>query len=601
MNPSAVTTPPPVNEGAPTRLSAAVWRGKVTLLQIRRGVLDMSGGPQCYGGVPLDKSRFPQIIASSRTPLWSDETVAERRLQLGKVQNLRCAVRKMNGVVVPAGEIFSFWKQVGRTTARRGYAPGRELREGCVIPSLGGGLCQLSNALYQAALEAGADIVERHAHTRVVPGSASEAGRDATVFWNYRDLRFHFTTDIQIEAHLTGDELIVRFRATPTPREKAINPAPTPRRRIVLLDPVAHGCVTCGQTSCFRHESDIARNSRGEVAEKITFLLDEVWPEYQRYVSEMRGAGNVLGIAIDGTRWRLPRYAWDSAGFSQVETATVETLWRSLEARRLRGAAPAQVRAAQLQGAERLALRLAERALAVDTRQVVVAQTLLPFLWRDAYLGGRTFDVLVTRFPLEHLHARLDEALTAHPERRLLGDFRAPQWLVEAETEALAAATRIVTPHAAIAALFPGRAVLIPWHLPALPTLPSDTPRQRAIAFPGPTAARKGAYEVREAVRALDCEVVLTGNELEGADFWQGVRTRRVERTGTAWLTGVAAVVQPSVAEDQPRPLLRALAAGVPVVATQACGLGERPGVTTVASGNVEALIVALKAILPAA
>ena len=66
---------------------------------------------------------------------------------------------------------------------------GRELREGCLVPSIGGGLCQLSNALYDAALRAGLQVVERHRHTQVVPGSLAESDRDATVFWNYRDLR----------------------------------------------------------------------------------------------------------------------------------------------------------------------------------------------------------------------------------------------------------------------------------------------------------------------------------------------------------------------------------------------------------------------------
>jgi vancomycin resistance protein YoaR len=61
--------------------------------------------------------------------------------------------RAIDGVVVPAGGVFSFWAQVGRPVARRGFAPGRELREGCLVPSVGGGLCRLSNALYQAALE----------------------------------------------------------------------------------------------------------------------------------------------------------------------------------------------------------------------------------------------------------------------------------------------------------------------------------------------------------------------------------------------------------------------------------------------------------------
>jgi glycosyltransferase involved in cell wall biosynthesis len=89
----------------------------------------------------------------------------------------------------------------------------------------------------------------------------------------------------------------------------------------------------------------------------------------------------------------------------------------------------------------------------------------------------------------------------------------------------------------------------------------------------------------------LDLEVVLLGSELEGSDFWNGVRTRRVERgAGADWLEGVGVVVQPALVEDRPRMLLAALSAGVPVIATSACDLDGMPGVTIVPYGDPEAL-----------
>jgi vancomycin resistance protein YoaR len=88
---------------------------------------------------------------------------------------------------------------------------GRELRQGCLIPTVGGGLCQLSNALYDCALKAGLTIEERHAHTQVVPGSLAEIGRDATVFWNYVDLRFRSEHGFVLRVDLTPLELIVQL------------------------------------------------------------------------------------------------------------------------------------------------------------------------------------------------------------------------------------------------------------------------------------------------------------------------------------------------------------------------------------------------------
>jgi glycosyltransferase involved in cell wall biosynthesis len=55
-------------------------------------------------------------------------------------------------------------------------------------------------------------------------------------------------------------------------------------------------------------------------------------------------------------------------------------------------------------------------------------------------------------------------------------------------------------------------------------------------------------------------------------------------------------VVHPALAEAAPRRLLEALAAGVPVIATAACGLAAQPGLTLVPMDDVEALVAAMAA-----
>ena len=99
------------------------------------------------------------------TLLRTDLGSADPLLTEGKIENLRRAVPRIDGIELRPGDVFSFWAQVGRASRWRGFRRGRELREGCLVPSIGGGLCQLSNALYDAALKAGLEIVERHAHT----------------------------------------------------------------------------------------------------------------------------------------------------------------------------------------------------------------------------------------------------------------------------------------------------------------------------------------------------------------------------------------------------------------------------------------------------
>jgi hypothetical protein len=360
--------------------------------------------------------------------------------------------------------------------------------------------------------------------------------------------------------------------------------------------PGANDCGSCAETGCHKHE-----RPKPTILGRGAFLLDEAWPEFRDYVERRRTATDLLGIPLDGRRWNRPRYGWETAGFARVETATGRTLARALLARRAKAANGARV-AAQLQGAEAVAGRLA-LLLAPDVTEVCIAQSLLPFLWRAGHLGGRRVTVLMTRLPLADLQASLDEAAALHPERTTLRDFRAPAWLVDAETEGLMEAERIVTPHALISARFAGRAVRLGWRMPAAfrTEVPGEIPAAeipaiapRCIAFPGPTVARKGAYELREAARALGLEVLLLGNELEGRDFWQGVRVQTVSREDRAWPTRVAAVVQPALVEDRPQALLHRFASGIPAIATEACGLGFLPGVTRIPVGDTPALVAAL-------
>src|SRR5579884_1130132 len=206
-------------ESRPSISDAISFSMRSSLLKGSKIISEISSRPLRFA-VQDELSDSP-IIAESRTLLRSSRS-ENVQLVLGKIENLRIAARTMNGIVVRANEVFSFWRHVGRPSKAKGYAVGREVREGCIIPTIGGGLCQLSNALYDAALQANLDIIERHAHTRVIQGSLAESNRDTTVFWNYIDLRFSAPFDFRVEIELTEDNLIVRFRGTRSARTSNI-------------------------------------------------------------------------------------------------------------------------------------------------------------------------------------------------------------------------------------------------------------------------------------------------------------------------------------------------------------------------------------------
>lgn len=568
-----------------------VWFGlRAGGLRLLRGGRNLrehaSGAPRLARVSRVAATDWPVAAGASRTPLWNAKSGAEWRLTAGKVQNLRVAARRLNGLVIPAGGVFSFWRALGRPSRWRGYVAGRELREGCMVASTGGGLCQLSNALYAAALEAGMQIVERHAHSKIVPGSLAERGLDATVFWNYVDLRFRAPVDCVLEVALSASHLNVQLRT------RVPVAAPKPDRFRVSASPPkdhAHDCVGCAQEDCVEY---IAPEHR---AGRSAWLLDEVWPEFDRWLGAHARAGDTIALPMDGKRRGRAAYAWTLDGVPRVRVR--EHVWLAAArglGTRLLGAQGAARQRALLRLDTALAHAYA-RGLATDIDHAVVSLNLLPHLWRAGVLGGRQVSVLMNRSPLALLHAQLDRASALHPDSATLNDFRADADLVDAEEVALQAATRVVTPHRAVAqyARSRYRAAVeeLEWQ-----AADAREPARRGggVLFPASALGRKGAYEVRAACRELDLPVLVLGRAQEDARFWQGVNAMPVDARDP-W-ANVACVALPAFVEHRPRLLLQARSRGLPVVCSGDCGLpDDLPGVRQVPAGAVPELVAALE------
>ncbi|PYT00688.1 MAG: vanw family protein [Acidobacteria bacterium] len=559
----------------PTYADSIVFRFKTALLQVRRSLVDLRGRNVGRHRVDEKLANHP-LIATSRTKLWTENEPQERFLVAGKIHNLRIAIEKLNGLEIPAGATFSFWKHVGRASGLRGFVEGRELREGCIIPNVGGGLCQISNALYDAALQAGHEIVERHAHTQVIAGSLAEQGRDATVFWNYVDLRFRSDSAFRIEAKLKSDELVVRFRGKSN-GSRAVH-------QIVRSTQTAdvNSCATCEVGDCHRVVDAATHADFGRAA----FLVDEHSPEFDKYITSVRDSNDILLLPLDGRRFRKSNYAWKTTGFGKVRQSFFVTAKRSYRSRKL-----AAQGAARQKNLLRMYEELAEsyaKLLTYDVTHVTVQQSLLPFLWKRGHLGGRTFDVLMSGLPMHEIQKRLDVAFELNPESKTLGDFRADKDLIDAERDALREARTIVTSHTEIASLFPNRSKLLDWNLPAVKESRSKPANEKpVIVFPASTVGRKGCYELREALAGIDTKIVILGPIIEGKNFWDGFE---IERGREDWLQIADLVVLPAFIEHRPRRLLLAAANGIPVIASPECGVTGLSGVNTVDAGDAAGL-----------
>ncbi len=136
-----------------------------------------------------------------------------------KIENNRLAASKIEATLIGPGQIFSFWKIVGEPSEKNGFRSGRTIRAGKVEAETGGGMCQLSGAIYFLALRAGFEILERWPHS--VDLYAEEErfaplGSDATVYFGFKDLRFRnpFSAPFAFSFDATDDDLTARLGST---------------------------------------------------------------------------------------------------------------------------------------------------------------------------------------------------------------------------------------------------------------------------------------------------------------------------------------------------------------------------------------------------
>ena len=125
--------------------------------------------------------------------------------------NIRLALSKINGKRIDPGEEFSFNKTVGRRTAANGFAEAKIIVDGDYTDGVGGGVCQASTTVYNAALLAGMSVIEARPHS--LPPSYVPPSFDAMVNSVSSDMRFVNPTDrpVFIRAYCTETKAVAEF------------------------------------------------------------------------------------------------------------------------------------------------------------------------------------------------------------------------------------------------------------------------------------------------------------------------------------------------------------------------------------------------------
>ena len=145
--------------------------------------------------IPVAPVPVETQIASFDTDIYDND--------LNRVFNIELAISKINGIIIKKGETFSFNDTVGAMGEKQGFkeAIGFD-SNGKKIKMFGGGMCQISSTIYNAALIANLEIVERHPHSRRVYYVPKD--KDATIYYNTLDFRFKNNTDNDIKILATS-------------------------------------------------------------------------------------------------------------------------------------------------------------------------------------------------------------------------------------------------------------------------------------------------------------------------------------------------------------------------------------------------------------
>jgi len=135
---------------------------------------------------------------------------------LSRSRNIERSTACFNGLVLQADEVLSFNRVVGSRTVARGYEEAKIIVDGEFVPGIGGGVCQTSTTLFNAALLSGLSVTQSHNHS--LPISYVPLGRDAMVssavdltFQNNTGAPVYFETGIEkgnrVFVKIYGDNL----------------------------------------------------------------------------------------------------------------------------------------------------------------------------------------------------------------------------------------------------------------------------------------------------------------------------------------------------------------------------------------------------------
>ncbi len=160
------------------------------------------------------KTLYPQVFKrdfEKFTNLRAEFSTNIANSTADRKHNIKNALKRLNKIEIAPNEIFSFNKTIGRRTKENGYREAKIIVNNEFVDGVGGGVCQVSSTLYNAALLSGLEIIEANKHSKQV--GYVKYGFDAMVNFGSSDLKFRNNTSqkITIITNFSSDNLRIRI------------------------------------------------------------------------------------------------------------------------------------------------------------------------------------------------------------------------------------------------------------------------------------------------------------------------------------------------------------------------------------------------------
>ena len=166
----------------------------------------------------FQKEKLTYVVSERSSNMIKRAEGVDLASQFNKAKNIELACQKLNGLVIKPGEVFSFWKLVGKISEKKGYKAGRVIERNKLILGIGGGICNLANTINLLVIHSPLLITEFHTHSDAL--APDETGRiplnaGTSVSYNHIDYRFKNTTNqsFQLMLWCEGEVLHTALRS----------------------------------------------------------------------------------------------------------------------------------------------------------------------------------------------------------------------------------------------------------------------------------------------------------------------------------------------------------------------------------------------------